>query len=135
MRFAPPPFAIFQEQDFDVIELLLKSEVASPGCGCNQALVQELGAELQERKVRRGNIAPDQDEGHVTLLRANVLRTSCKFSFLNAVLFLRSLVDGNIPSPTTKIHPGRILAELRDVKYTRSLHVEFVYFGKLLNVP
>ena len=55
-RFAPP-FAIFQEQDFDVIELLLKSEVASPGCGCNQALVQELGAELQERKVRRGNIA------------------------------------------------------------------------------
>lgn len=32
-------------------------EVATPGCGCSNALVEEIANELQARKVQRGNIA------------------------------------------------------------------------------
>jgi hypothetical protein len=32
-------------------------EVASPGCGCSKALVDDIANELQARKVQRGNIA------------------------------------------------------------------------------
>jgi hypothetical protein len=31
--------------------------VAAPGCGCSKELVDQIAAELQERKVKRGNIA------------------------------------------------------------------------------
>lgn len=31
--------------------------MVSPGCGCSKALVEEIAGELQDRKVKRGNIA------------------------------------------------------------------------------
>merc|ERR1739838_423855 len=36
----------------------------SPGCGCDKALVEEIGNDLQDRKLKRGNIA------HLKQLRA-----------------------------------------------------------------
>mmetsp|Transcript_37060 Transcript_37060/g.69643 ORF Transcript_37060/g.69643 Transcript_37060/m.69643 type:complete len:520 (+) Transcript_37060:2-1561(+) len=42
------------------------SGVASPGCGCNQDLVAEIAAELQERKVKRGNIAQLMIQENIT---------------------------------------------------------------------
>lgn len=40
-------------------------EVADPQCGCNKAMVDEIAGELQERKVKRGNIAQIKQQENI----------------------------------------------------------------------
>merc|ERR1740121_1242095 len=40
-------------------------DVANPGCGCNEELVDEIAGELQERKVMRGNIAQMKQQENI----------------------------------------------------------------------
>jgi hypothetical protein len=40
-------------------------DVANPGCGCDRAKVSEIAAELQERKVMRGNIAQMKQQENI----------------------------------------------------------------------
>jgi len=40
-------------------------EVATPGCGCDKAFVEKIAEDLQERKVKRGNIAQMQQQENI----------------------------------------------------------------------
>mmetsp|Transcript_48891 Transcript_48891/g.116224 ORF Transcript_48891/g.116224 Transcript_48891/m.116224 type:complete len:727 (+) Transcript_48891:117-2297(+) len=54
-------------------------DVATPGCGCSKELVDKLAVELQERKVKRGNIAQIMMQENV--IQEN-LKTSAKIDVL-----------------------------------------------------
>lgn len=54
-------------------------EIATPGCGCNAALVNEIAAELQERKVKRGNIAQMKQQENIII---EVLNTEAKLDMI-----------------------------------------------------
>jgi hypothetical protein len=42
-------------------------DVANPGCGCSRAVVDAIAEELQERKVKRGNIAQMKQQENIIL--------------------------------------------------------------------
>lgn len=54
-------------------------EIATPGFGCSNALVDEIAAELQERKVKRGNIAQMKQQENIII---EVLNTEAKMDVL-----------------------------------------------------
>jgi len=54
-------------------------ELAVPGCGCSQGLVKEIAEELQERKVKRGNIAQIKIQENIM---NEVLKTGVKLDLL-----------------------------------------------------
>jgi len=54
-------------------------EIAKPGCGCSADLVKEIGDELQERKVKKGNIAQMKQQENIIL---EVLNTGAKLDVI-----------------------------------------------------
>jgi len=54
-------------------------DLATPGCGCSNGLVDEIAAELQERKVKRGNIAQMKQQENIII---EVLNTEAKMDML-----------------------------------------------------
>lgn len=54
-------------------------EIAAPGFGCSTELVEEIAAELQERKVKRGNIAQMKQQENIIL---DVLSLDVKMDLL-----------------------------------------------------
>jgi hypothetical protein len=61
-------------------------DIGSPGCGCNKALVEEIAAELQERKEKRGNIAQMKQQENIII---EILNMEAKMDML---MHKRSLV-------------------------------------------
>eukprot|EP00812_Abedinium_dasypus_P012600 NODE_610_length_1447_cov_328.279454.p1 GENE.NODE_610_length_1447_cov_328.279454~~NODE_610_length_1447_cov_328.279454.p1 ORF type:complete len:425 (-),score=149.09 NODE_610_length_1447_cov_328.279454:155-1288(-) len=55
-------------------------DVATPGCGCNRALVDDIAEELQKRKVKRGNIAQMKMQEN---MMTEILKVSTKVEILN----------------------------------------------------
>lgn len=54
-------------------------DIAVPGCGCSEGLVKEIAEELQERKVKRGNIAQMQQQENIII---EVLNLEAKLDIL-----------------------------------------------------
>jgi len=54
-------------------------DIATPGCGCNRELVNEIAAELQERKTKRGNIAQIKQQENIIV---EVLKLGVKTDIL-----------------------------------------------------
>jgi len=54
-------------------------DIAVPGCGCSEALVNEIAGELQERKVKRGNIAQMKQQENIII---EVLNLEAKVDML-----------------------------------------------------
>lgn len=54
-------------------------DIATPGCGCSGSLVDEIAADLQERKVKRGNIAQMKQQENIII---EILNTEAKVDML-----------------------------------------------------
>ena len=59
---------------------LMVDDVGSPGCGCNQRLVNDIAADLQKRKVLRGNIAQLKVQENIM---KEVLKIDAKLRYLH----------------------------------------------------
>lgn len=72
-------------------------DIGTPGCGCSSAFVEEIAAELQERKVKRGSIAQIMQQENITI------ETLCLEAKLDVLMHKRGIQYPPAPEVMARI--------------------------------